>query len=190
MFGLRCSGEKLNKVVDPVEIAIAPKEVVYITGGSGAGKSVMLQLLRERMPEAIDLHQQHWPCDKPVVDCFDCALDETMCYLSMAGLSDTIAMLRRPEELSDGQRYRLRLAMAMSQKPSAIFIDEFCNRLDRITAAVVAHNVRKFADKFDTTFIVATSHDDLLEDLRPDIVVVKFFGGQCNVYYPHRRMGA
>jgi len=72
----------------------------------------------------------------------------------------------------------------MSRKPAAICIDEFCNPLDRITASVVAHNVRKFADRYGTTFVVATSHDDLLDDLRPDVVAVKLYGGGCEVYYP------
>jgi len=190
MFGLGASRNRPVKVLDQLEISIHPGQVVYITGGSGAGKSVLLGLLKDRIPDAVDLSEQLWPDDKPVVDCFDDSLDQALYWLSMAGLSDAFAIVRRPHELSDGQRYRLQLALALAKKPPAICIDEFCNRLDRITAAVVAHNVRKFADRFATTFIVATSHDDLLEDLCPDVVVVKYLGSQCEVYYPRRAKGA
>ena len=186
MFGLGAARDREVTVLDEVEVNIGPGQVVYITGGSGAGKSVMLRLLREKMPQAMELEEQPWPRGKPVVDCFGGTLDETLYWLTIAGLSDAFAILRRPEELSDGQRYRLRLALALAKKPKVICIDEFCNRLDRVTAAMVAHNVRKFADRFGTTFVVATSHDDLLEDLCPDVVAVKFHGGSCDIYYPRR----
>lgn len=190
MFGIGARRDQQVKVLDRMEVVIGSGQVVYITGGSGAGKSVLLSLLREQMSEVLVLDEQQWPAGKAVVDCFEGPLDKVLYWLSMAGLSDAFAILRRPEELSDGQRYRFRLALALSRKPKVVCVDEFCNRLDRITAAVVAHNVRKYADRFGTTFVVATSHDDLLEDLEPDVVVVKYLGSDCDVYYPKQRKGA
>lgn len=186
MFGLGGRTDKPVKVVDSFEISVRPGEVVYITGGSGAGKSVLLRMLKERMAGAIDLSTEPIPQAKPLIDCFDEGLQESLSWLSMAGLSDAFAILRNPEQLSDGQRYRFRLALALSRRPKVICIDEFCAALDRVTAAVIAHNVRRYADRFGTTFIVATSHDDLLEDLCPDVVVVKHLGSGCDVYYPGR----
>ena len=152
----------------------------------------MLNLLKEQLLEdtetpekIIDLNEQPLPQSKPLVDCFGKAkLSKSLYWLSMAGLSDAFALLRQPEQLSDGQRYRFRLALALAQQPQVIFIDEFCATLDRVTAAVVAHNVRKFAGRFQTTFIVATSHDDILEDLSADVVIIKHLGSGCDVYYP------
>ena len=184
MFGLGASRKRPVKVLEETEVEINSGQVVYITGGSGAGKSVLLRLLSERMDGVVGLDDQQWPGDKPVVDCFDGPLDEVLYWLSMAGLSDAFAVLRLPRELSDGQLYRFKLALALSQKPKVVCVDEFCNQLDRISAAVVAHNVRKFADRFGTTFVVATSHDDLFPDLEPDVVLVKYVGCQCDVYYP------
>jgi len=202
MFGLGASRDRPIRVLDNFEIDITPGQVVYITGGSGAGKSLFLRLLKKQMladqqsveeeigqpmPSQmyIDLDELTLPQGTPLVDCFDgSALSEALYWLSMAGLSDAFALLRNPEHLSDGQRYRFRLALALSRRPKVICIDEFCAALDRITAAVVSHNVRKFADRFGTTFIVATSHDDMLEDLAPDVVVVKHLGSGCDVYYP------
>ncbi len=202
MFGLGANRDRPIKVLDNFQIDIVPGQVVYITGGSGAGKSLFLKLLKKQMLKDqqliqdeigkqmpsqmyVDLDELTLPQGTPLVDCFgDAALSEALYWLSMAGLSDAFALLRNTEHLSDGQRYRFRLALALSKQPRVIFIDEFCATLDRITAAVVSHNVRKFADRFETTFIVATSHDDMLEDLAPDVVVVKHLGSGCDVYYP------
>ena len=190
MFGLGVNREKAVTVVAACEIEIKAGQVVYITGGSGAGKSVILRSLREQFDKAVILDAQTMPRGRPLVDCFEGELGETLKWLSLAGLGDAFAVLRRPEELSDGQRYRFQLALALAQQPRFVCMDEFCNTLDRVTAAVVAHNVRKFADRFGTTFVVATSHDDLLDDLCPDVVVVKHLGSGCDVYYPGRPIEA
>ena len=186
MFGLGANRSRPIQVIAPCDIEIGQGEIVYIAGSSGAGKSLMLNLLGQQIPEAIDLDDQPIPNGRAVVDCFDDDLSDTLVCLSWTGLNDAFALVRCPEELSDGQRYRFRLALALAKRPNAICIYEFCNSLDRVSAAVVACNVRKFADRFGTTFVVASSHDDLLEDLAPNVVVVKHLGGACDVYYPGR----
>ena len=186
MFGLGLDRAKTLNIIERCNMDIEPGQVVYITGASGGGKSLLLRLIHEQTPEAFNLDDVEISHACPLVDCFVNPLDETLQWLSWAGMSDAFAILRRPEELSDGQRYRFRLAMALARKPVMICIDEFCATLDRVTAAVVAHNVRKFADRFNTTFVIATSHDDLLEDLDPDVIVVKHLGSRTDVYYPHR----
>jgi len=183
-FGLDTAGPRRVTVLEPKTIIINPGDVVYITGSSGAGKSVLLRLLAERMEGALLLDDVELPDDKPLVDCMDGPLDEITCWLSMVGLSDAAAMLHRPGELSEGQRYRLRLALALARRPKVICIDEFCNSLDRVAAAMVAWSIRKFADKYETTFLVASAHDDILDDLSPDVIAVKHLGGTCDVMYP------
>lgn len=187
MFGIGANREKPINILDRIEMDIQPGQIVFITGGSGAGKSVILRLLAQQIPDALCLSNLAWPPDKPVIDCFNRELQESLYWLSMAGLSDAFALLRLPEELSEGQRYRFRLALALAQHAPVVVIDEFCSCLDRITAAVVAHNIRRFADRFAATFLLAASHDDLLEDLCPDVVVVKYLGSGCDVYYPDYR---
>ena len=186
LFGLAASSDRKVTVIERCEIDIEPGQVVYITGASGAGKSVLLQMIKEKLDDVFDLDEQELPRGKPLVDCFDDDLDQSLRWLSLAGLSDVYALLQNPEQLSDGQRYRFRLALALAGNAGVICIDEFCAALERVSAAVVAHNVRKFADVFGTTFIVATSHDDLLEDLCPDTIVIKHLGGKCDILYPER----
>ena len=186
MFGLGTEQDKSIQVLGRGEITIESGQVVYLTGASGAGKSVLLKELQDNFPDALDLNEYELSEGVPIVDCFADGLDDSFLWLGMAGLSDAYVLLRTAEQLSDGQRYRLRLALAMADKPKAIFIDEFCAALDRITAAVIAHNVRRYADQYGTTFVLATSHDDLIEDLQPDVVVVKHLGSSWDVMYPGR----
>jgi hypothetical protein len=124
------------------------------------------------------------------VDCFDGPpLEDVMHTLSLAGLNDAFVMLRRPGELSDGQRYRLRLAQTIAHVETkasdaplpVVLADEFGATLDRVTAAVIAHNLRKWVTRARCCFIAATTHDDLLEPLRPDVLVYKALGGGVTV---------
>ena len=181
MFGLGLDDSRDVTVLDDLEVRIGPGQIVYITGQSGSGKSVLLKELKEQIDDWLDLDDLQIETGKPLVDCFAGELSEALYYLSLAGLNDAFVFLRKAGELSDGQMYRFRLAQAMAKKPICVFIDEFCAKLDRITARIIAANVRKFADKFKTTFIVATAHDDLYEDLQPDVYIEKLFGQRCLV---------
>ena len=64
-----------------------------------------------------------------------------------------------------------------------IFADEFCAELDRITAAVIAYNIRRYAKGTGVRFILASSHDDILADLEPDVLVVRELCGEGEVIY-------
>jgi len=123
--------------------------------------------------------------DRTVVDCLEKPLAEAMKILSIVGLSDVFAMVNVPARLSEGQGYRFRLAMAMASGKGIIFGDEFCSNLDRVTAAVIAFGVRKFARKYGVTFVLASSHDDLVGDLEPDVLVVRRLDGSSEVVVKH-----
>jgi ABC-type ATPase with predicted acetyltransferase domain len=73
--------------------------------------------------------------------------------------------------------------MALAAGKKFVFADEFCSNLDRITAAVIAYNIHKFAKRAGMTFILAGSQEDILLDLAPDVLVVKELSGQTQVIY-------
>lgn len=73
--------------------------------------------------------------------------------------------------------------MALAAGKKFVFADEFCSNLDRITAAVIAYNIHKFAKRGGMTFILAGSHEDILLDLAPDVLVVKELSCQAQVIY-------
>lgn len=74
-------------------------------------------------------------------------------------------------ELSDGQKYRYKLAKALWMGRKTIVMDEFCSTLDREAARIVAYLFQKNARRNGMTLIVATTHRDLLEDLKPTLLV-------------------
>ena len=59
--------------------------------------------------------------------------------------------------------------------------DEWCAKLDRVTAKVISRNVRKIADKRGVGFLLATTHEDIVEDLQPDEIVHCRGGGIVEV---------
>ncbi|MEX1098297.1 MAG: hypothetical protein WED34_19790 [Planctomycetales bacterium] len=106
-----------------------------------------------------------------LVDALGLPPEEAMALLSRCGLGEARLMLRTPAELSDGQRYRFRLARALARKPRWIVADEFTATLDRPLARIVSANIRRTADRTGGGFLLATTHEDILADLRPDLHV-------------------
>lgn len=164
-------------------------DIIFITGPSGSGKSVLLRGLQEQIPadERINLDEIPIPADRSVIDCIERESIAAMRILSLAGLNDVFCILNRPAYLSDGQKWRFRLARAFASERKIIFADEFCSNLDRITAAAVAYNVYKFARRNGVTFFLASSHDDILMDLQPDVLVTNELSGQTRVIYKESR---
>jgi len=189
MFGV--SVERLNEkaVTHCCRLEVNDGDIVYITGPSGAGKSVLLREIERQLPsgESINLNDIEAPAERAVIDCFEGDIVQSLWLLSMAGLSDVFCIVNQPKNLSEGQQYRFRLAVALASGRKYIFGDEFCSNLDRITAAVISYNVRKFAKRMGVTFFLASSHEDILADLRPDVLVVKDFRGEAEVTYKVKR---
>ncbi|KPL24203.1 MAG: hypothetical protein AMJ75_04420 [Phycisphaerae bacterium SM1_79] len=189
MFGLM--GDRLTerRFNYNCQLEISDGDIVYITGPSGAGKSVLLGELERSIPagDRVNLARIRLPRDKTLVDCIGADLVTSLRYLSTAGLNDCFCILNQPTNLSAGQKYRFRLAMALAAEKRFIFADEFCSELDRITAAVISHHLHKFAKRSGTVFILASSHQDILLDLAPDVLVVNELCGPVQVIYKQTR---
>lgn len=213
MFGLSLDGTHDHAIIPPIQLSLNPGEIAFVTGVSGGGKSTLLRLISQAITEkksgtsAQDLalvwsDQLPDLSDEALVDALAqpeggagatmpaATLKQVCHWLSLAGLNDAAVMLRKPKQLSEGQRHRLRLAQAMAvaeRRPEAwslLLIDEFGSTLDRITATALARSVRRWVSRSNVCLIAATTHDDLLEPLAPDSLVEVAPGGQCHV---HRR---
>jgi ABC-type ATPase with predicted acetyltransferase domain len=184
-FGITVQRLKNNLVTHECSVELSDGEVCYITGPSGSGKSVLLREFYNGFSsnEKIDISDIPLPSDKTCVDCIDAGVLDTLRALSIAGLTDVFCVLNSPANLSDGQKYRYRIARALAGAKKYIFADEFCSSLDRVTAAVISHNIRRHAKKSGKVFILASAHDDLLADLRPEVIVIKHLAGQAEVIY-------
>ncbi len=190
MFGVDAGRLEQLAVTHKCRVKVLQGDIVYITGPSGAGKSVILAEMERQVDakQRVNLDEIELVSDRAVIDCIDGDIIEAMRMLGYAGLSDVFQMLNAPALLSEGQRYRFRLAMALAGGKRHIFADEFCSNLDRITAAVIAHKVRRFADGSGRVFFLASSHEDILADLQPDVLVVKYLSGEAEVVYKKRRV--
>lgn len=185
MFGISAERLKEGDVTHRCRLDINAGDIVYITGPSGAGKTVLLRELEKSTPvlEKVNINETELPADKAVIDCLPGDLLRGLRLLSTAGLNDVFCVLNTPANLSDGQKYRFRLAMTMAAGKKFVFADEFCSTLDRVTAAVISYNIHKFAKRNKMTFILTSSHEDILTDLSPDILVVKELSGGTEVIY-------
>jgi len=185
MFGLTIDRLNERKVSYSCQLQINTGDIVYISGPSGAGKSVLLRELEKSVPSAdrVNLNRIKLPNDKTLIDCIDGDLLDSLKMLSTAGLNDCFCILNQPRNLSEGQKYRFRLAMALAANKKFIFADEFCSKLDRITAAVISYNIYKFAKHTGKIFILASSHNDILLDLSPDVLIAAELSGTTEVIY-------
>ena len=188
MFGLTAERLRGRTFNHNCELEIGYGDIVYITGPSGCGKSVLLRELKKSVPaeERVDLDEIELPTGKTLIDCVDGDFLAGLRLLSTAGLNDVFCVLNKPANLSEGQKYRFRLAMALAAKKRFVFADEFCSNLDRINAAVISYNIRKFAKRNNATFILASAHEDILADLEPDVLVVRELSGTTEVVYKKR----
>jgi len=188
MFGLTVERLTEKGVRHNCTVEIGAGDIVCITGPSGSGKSVLLNELEKSVPvsEKVNLSEIKLPTNKCVIDCIEGDYLEGLKLLSTAGLNDVFCVLNQPANLSDGQKWRFRLAMALATGKKFVFADEFCSGLDRITAAVIAYNIHRFAKRGGVTFILASSHEDTLLDLAPDVLVVKQLSGPTEVIYKQR----
>lgn len=176
-----------------LRLDLSPGSLTLVTGPSGSGKSTLLRDARRCFAESA------WPERVVIVDpsalrpgnrpCLDllagrhrhperasrCALDR----LARCGLADARAITARASTLSDGQRERLLLAMAMQRaerfarrSPVLLVIDELGGRVDEACARSVARCLRRWltevdARGLDIRAIASTHRTGAIEQLRP-----------------------
>ncbi len=182
-FGLGLT-DKEFVIYDHLDIEINQGDIVYITGQSGSGKSLLLRDLASGMREAgvsvSDLNEMTLD-EKPVIELVGETTPRAADLLAKAGISDAWIYIRKPSELSDGQRYRLKLAKVMESGADVWIADEFGAVLDRPTAKAVAFSLQKVARRLGKTLIVATTHTDLKDELGPSLTITKRFRERVQV---------
>ena len=182
-FGLGIDEAQKFKVLD-AELKIRPRDVVYVTGDSGSGKSVLLRAIKADLnSEAADLSEIQVDENKPLIETVGETVEEGLELLSEVGLNDAFLFLRTYTQLSEGQKYRYRIAKLIESGKQWGIMDEFAACLDRETAKIIAFNLQKIARKQGKAVIVATTHNDLFDDLKPNVYVHKRFGKEIETRY-------
>lgn len=185
-FGLGLD-DKEFVVFDNQPLEIEQGDVVYITGQSGSGKSTVLRELAAQMAPlgVADIDKIALDERVPLIDQIGKTTSDALNYLSIAGLNDAYLFIRKPQELSDGQRYRFRLAKIIESGAKVWVADEFLAVLDRTTAKVIAFNLQKVARKVGATLIVATTHTDMVNDLAPNLYIEKKYREKIHIVRSH-----
>jgi len=174
-------------IYDHLAVDVTPGDVIYINGQSGSGKSLILREIAKQLSDQgyrvanIDDVEL---LDKPLVDQIGETTNDAIRLLSLAGLNDAYLLIRNPDQLSDGQKYRFKLAKVIESNADVWVADEFCAVLDRETARVVSYNVQRTARKLGATVVVATTHTDLVDDLRPSLVIEKYYKEKVTLERP------
>lgn len=176
-FGLGLTDKRFT-VYDNLAVEVRQGDVVYITGQSGSGKSLLLRDLTSQMRheglKVVDLNEITLE-ERPVIDLIGASTGDAADLLAKAGISDAWIYIRKPSELSDGQRYRLKLAKVLESNADVWIADEFGAILDRTTAKIIGYNCQKVARRAGKTLMVATTHTDLRESLGPNLYIDKRF---------------
>lgn len=162
--------------LDPINFQLAPGRILFFTGPSGSGKSTALRSIAAQCPSALHMDRVRFPEGRSVIDgvCPGRPLPEALALLGACGLSESPLWIRLPDDLSEGQRFRARLARAIGMHArgnasGALLCDEFCSGLHRRLARAMAFNLRKQASRRGWCLVLASSDDDFASDLQPDV---------------------
>ncbi|MGQ7249396.1 thiol reductant ABC exporter subunit CydD [Halomonas sp. V046] len=176
-----------GRVLGPLDLAIAPGEVVVLTGPSGAGKSSVLQMLAGFVApcEGARLTSPGfafaWMDQRPLLiqgslgdnlrlTAPQASDTELVTALEQAGLGEVLAGLpagldtglgERGRGLSGGQAQRLALARIFLSDAPLVLLDEPTASLDAATEAVLIDGFQALAGQ-GRSLVIATHHPTLM----------------------------
>jgi len=191
-------------IVRDLKLALGAGQIVLLVGPSGVGKTSVLEHLSHlsrsagggggdgrRWGRTVDVGRIRMPRGRAIVDLVasDAGLGESLAVMTSCGLGEPRLWVRQYSELSDGERFRARLARAIGKASvksgSVLLCDEFCAVLHRRAAWAISFNLRKLLSRRQAesasgapAMVAACTHEDIAEDLQPDVTVRLLGGGR------------
>ncbi|MFG0306401.1 MAG: hypothetical protein ACF8Q5_09330 [Phycisphaerales bacterium JB040] len=147
--------------------------VTLIAGPTGSGKSALLGRLRAhwlaRGVGVVDADLIRLCPETPLAALSDTDLGLWLRTLARAGLGEARLLGRRVRELSEGERFRARLALGMLEATQSeggvLLLDEFAGVLDRATAEGVSRALARWAGavhaRCAVRVVLASGHEDV-----------------------------
>ena len=138
-----------------------------IVGPSGSGKSTIMRKAFGEEPTF------SWDPKKAVIEEIgpDLEFNEVTSVCSAVGFN-TIPAWRRPfHVLSNGEKFRARMARLLLMKNDPLVVDEFTSVVDRKVAKIASYAVQKHVRRTNKRFVAVTCHYDVSDWLDPDWVI-------------------
>lgn len=140
--------------------------ILLICGKSGSGKSTLLKEIGT--PPKLE-----YDYTKAVVSQFPNLDEEEVCdLLCGVGLSSVPTWLRKPQELSNGERARLDLCMSLycARDSGIALIDEFSSVVNRDVAKSMSYALQRYVRQKKLKVVICSCHFDIIEWLTPDYI--------------------
>ena len=159
------SKEDIDTIADDEEF-----NILLVCGRSGSGKSTILRNILNNGLPTIGYDE-----DKCVISQFPKLSEEEACdLLCGVGLSSVPTWLRRPSQLSNGERARLDICKSIYDAKvngnEFVVIDEFTSVVNRDAAKSMSFALQRYARKNGLRLVVASCHFDVVDWLQPDYV--------------------
>ena len=172
-FGLGIDDEKDFTIYDNFKFQLQSNDIVYVTGDSGSGKSWILKNVFAKFPKSVSIDDIEIDDEEILIEGVGKDLNDAIKKLNLAGLGDAFLYLRKYSQISDGQKYRYKIAKFIDMEADVWILDEFCAKLDRMTAKIVSNNLQKIARRLGKCVVCATTHEDLKDALKPSLYIRK-----------------
>lgn len=176
----------------PVDLALAPGELVVLTGPSGSGKSTLLMIVggwetpdegevvaHPPLPD-VPMHAMSWqqvafvPQSIGLLD--ELTIRENLAFAArlggeraVAGVAGLLSSLdldaladRLPAEVSGGERQRAAVGRALAAEATLVLADEPTSHQDRKRTTAILAALRSAADT--GTAVLVASHDPVVHD--------------------------
>ncbi len=186
-FGLPLQKHR-STLIKSTSLSLKPAQVVVVLGASGSGKTTALGEIERRIGGGCVVDRTRFPKDSAIVDAIAPwgTLEEATSLLTTCGLGEARLWLRPYAELSAGEQFRARLAksLALHQRSATtmpLLCDEFTTTLHRRSAKSISFNLRKIVSRHNMTVILACNNEDILADLRPDLILHMKGQGETSV---------
>ena len=194
------STQMYSPVIKDFSMKINAGDVVLITGASGSGKSTLMKFFIQPVNEltsSLDIVGEisgievpgtakldtNWNDELPLIDQVGDTIASGIALLNDVGLAEAHLYLKKPGQISDGQKYRFAVARLCDSKRNWWIADEFASTLDPLTASIVSKGLRKRAYKYGATVILAAPHiQNFLGSLIPNRLVKLRWGGSADVF--------
>lgn len=186
-FGIPLFGGPTT-IVQPTRIPIGPGRIVLLVGPSGSGKSSSLAQIERHFAGGCTVQRVSFPGGVAIVDRIApwAPLSEALTILTKCGLAEARLWVRSFDALSDGEKFRARLARAValhsrSRAAAPLLCDEFCSTLHRRAAKAISFGFRKIVVQRQLSAVVACGNEDVIADLQPDTIVRLKGAGRCEI---------